>query len=126
MVKRTIAAFALAAGLGAASLASAPAASAAPSDCNAGALCAYWLPNYTNASGHGVQRVYQNNDNLTMYGNFYNSEGGSAFNNGTQCNVVVYTGTSGTGSGWELNRGTGWTTIYSNVPHIESNYWCTY
>lgn len=119
-------ALALAAGLGTAALTAAPAANAAPSDCNAGALCVYWLPNYTNYTGHGVQRVYQNNDDLTMYANFYNSQGGSAFNNGTQCNVAVFTGTYGGGTGWKLYRGTGWTTIYSNVPHIESNYWCTF
>lgn len=122
MLRRSIVALALAAGVGTGTVATASAANAAPAGCNAGALCVYWTPNYTGS----VQRVYQDNDDLTGYTNFYNSEGGSAFNNGNQCNVAVYTGTYGTGAGWKLYRGTGWTTIYDNVPHIESNYWCTY
>ncbi|WP_236653241.1 peptidase inhibitor family I36 protein [Streptacidiphilus melanogenes] len=127
MFKRGMAALALAAGAALGGLVAAPAANAAPAGCNSGALCAYWLTNYTSASGHGVQQVYQNNDDLTMYANFYNSAGGSLFNNGNSCNVDVYPGTYHGGGVMHLDRGTGWTDVSAgNLPHIESNYWCTY
>ncbi|MBB4789507.1 peptidase inhibitor family I36 protein [Streptomyces nodosus] len=102
------------------------AASAAPSDCPSTYLCAYWLPSYTNASGHGVQKVREDNPDLTMYANFYNAQGGSLYNNGGSCNVTVYGAKNYGAPAYNLNRGTGWTTIGSNLPHIESNKWCTY
>ncbi|GAB2724080.1 peptidase inhibitor family I36 protein [Kitasatospora kifunensis] len=103
-------------------IAVAPSAEAvAPPYCNSGALCAYYGSNYSDGS---PQQVYQNNTDLTMYDLFYNIQGGSLYNNGKQCNVTVYTGKSYTGASYPLNRGTGWKAIGSNLPHIESNYWC--
>ncbi|WP_232248585.1 peptidase inhibitor family I36 protein [Streptacidiphilus rugosus] len=127
MIKRGIAALVLAAGAALGGLAVAPAAEAAPAGCNPGALCAYWLTNYTNGAGHSVQQVYQNNDDLTMYANFYSSAHGSLFNNGNSCNVDVYPGKNHGGGVMHLDRGTGWVDVSpDNLPHIESNYWCTY
>ena len=121
MFKRSIAMLAATAGLAGAGLLAAPAAHAAPpAGCSSGALCAYWLTGYQGS----VQRVWEDNDDLTMYANFYNIVGGSLFNNGNQCNVTVYSGKGGTGSGYNLNRGTGWKSVGSNLPHISSNYWC--
>ncbi len=124
-MRRAVPALVIAAGLAGAFAAAAPANASAPAGCSAGALCAYWDSNYSQAT-FGVQKVYQDNDDLTMYRNFYNSAGGSLWNNGGSCNVTVYTGKNGGGSGYDLNRGTGWAVIGSNLPHIESNYWCLY
>ncbi|MET8622555.1 peptidase inhibitor family I36 protein [Kitasatospora sp. NPDC004669] len=121
MFKKTIAALAVAAGVVVGAGVVAPAAEAAPSNCNAGGLCVYWSSNYSGS----VQTVYQDNDDLSMYANFNNSVGGSAFNNGNSCNVVVYSQKSAQGPGLILYRGTGWTTIYNNLPQILSNRWCT-
>ncbi|MFD7451844.1 peptidase inhibitor family I36 protein [Kitasatospora sp. NPDC059827] len=99
----------------------APAAQAAPSGCNAGGLCVYWNANY----GGGVQTVYQDNDDLSQYTNYAHSQGGSAFNNGNSCNVVVYADKNAQGQGWILYRGQGWTLIGDNLPTIYSNRWCT-
>ncbi|MFG2653436.1 peptidase inhibitor family I36 protein [Streptomyces sp. NPDC048436] len=99
----------------------APAAQAAPYHCYAKALCAYATANY--GSGD-PQRVYENNDDLTMYGYFYYIQGGSLYNNGQSCNVTVYTGKNRSGSHYQLNKGTGWKSIGSNLPHISSNHWC--
>jgi hypothetical protein len=121
MLKRSFVMLAAAAGLVGSGLAMAPAAQAAPAGCSSGALCAYAGANY---SGGTPQRVWEDNANLTQYAYFYYIQGGSLYNNGTQCNVTVYTGKSGTGSGYKLNRGTGWAHIGSNLPHISSNYWC--
>ncbi|MFH8387637.1 peptidase inhibitor family I36 protein [Kitasatospora sp. NPDC018058] len=118
MFKKTVAALAVAAGV---ALTMAPAAQAAPSNCNAGGLCVYYDANY---SGN-VQTVYQDNDDLSMYANFNNSLGGSAFNNGNSCNVVVYAQKYAQGQGWILDRGQGWTQIENNLPQILSNRWCT-
>lgn len=120
MFKRPLALLAASAGLAGSAFALAPTAEAAPVGCYAGALCAYYSSSYQGS----VQRVYQNNDDLTMYNNFYRIQGGSLYNNGTQCNVTVYPGKYGTGGGHPLNRGTGWTSIGSNLPYISSNYWC--
>ncbi|GAB1333185.1 peptidase inhibitor family I36 protein [Streptomyces sennicomposti] len=121
MLKRTFTMLAATAGLVGSALAIAPGAQAAPSGCTSGALCAYYYANY---SGGTPQRVWEDNDDLTQYTNFYYIQGGSLYNNGTQCNVNVYTGKNGTGTGYKLNRGTGWANIGSNLPHISSNYWC--
>ncbi|EST23841.1 peptidase inhibitor family I36 protein [Streptomyces roseochromogenus] len=127
MARRLFAALAVAAGLAATTAVAAPAAQAsAPSDCPSTALCAYWGANFTNGSGHPVEKVYQDNDDLTMYPNFYYSQGGSLYNHGASCNVTVYTATNGGGTPYNLNRGTGWANIGSNLPHIESNRWCLY
>ncbi|MGW2377754.1 MULTISPECIES: peptidase inhibitor family I36 protein [Kitasatospora] len=99
----------------------APAAQAAPAGCNAGGLCVYWSSNYSGS----VQTVYQDNNDLSMYANFKNSQGGSAFNNGNSCNVVVYAQTNAQGQGWILYRGQGWNVIGDNLPSILSNRWCT-
>ncbi|MBD0710842.1 MULTISPECIES: peptidase inhibitor family I36 protein [unclassified Streptomyces] len=120
MFKRSLAALGTAAGLAVAALAIAPAAQAAPAGCASGGLCAYYTSGYTG----NVQTVFQDNADLTMYANFYNIQGGSLYNNGQSCSVRVYTGKGGTGAGYALNRGTGWSTIGSNLPHISSNYWC--
>ncbi|MFE5581851.1 peptidase inhibitor family I36 protein [Kitasatospora sp. NPDC056531] len=121
MFKKTIAALAVAASVVVGAGVVAPAAEAAPAGCNAGGLCVYWGSNYSGS----VQTVYQDNNDLSMYSNFNDSLGGSAFNNGNSCNVVVYTQKNAQGTGWILYRGTGWTQIYSNVPQILSNRWCT-
>ncbi|MFE7315923.1 peptidase inhibitor family I36 protein [Streptomyces sp. NPDC057555] len=120
MLKRSIAMLAAAAGLIGSGLAIAPAAQAAPSGCNATYLCAYAGANY---SGGRPQQVRHDNNDLTKYGLFYYIQGGSLYNNGTKCNVTVYTGKSRTGSHYNLNRGTGWAHIGSNLPHISSNHW---
>ncbi|MFH8384107.1 peptidase inhibitor family I36 protein [Kitasatospora sp. NPDC018058] len=121
MFKKTIAALAVAAGVVVGAGVVAPAAEAAPAGCNAGGLCVYWGSNY---SGN-VQTVYQDNNDLSMYANFKSSQGGSAFNNGNSCNVVVYAQTNAQGQGWILYRGQGWTLIGDNLPSILSNRWCT-
>ncbi|MEU1803538.1 peptidase inhibitor family I36 protein [Streptomyces sp. NPDC019937] len=121
MFARSMAVLAAAAGLATAAVVAAPAAQAAPSGCSSGALCAYLSENYT---GGTPQRVWEDNDDLTPYVYFYYIQGGSLYNNGSQCNVKVYTGTYHGGSGYWLNRGTGWKAIGSNLPHVASNYWC--
>lgn len=127
MAKRLFAALAVVGGLAATTAVMAPTAqAAAPSDCPSTALCAYWLPNYASTSAHKVQKVYEDNDDLTTYANFYNSQGGSLYNHGGSCNVTVFTAKSGHGNPYNLNRGTGWANIGSNLPHIESNRWCLY
>ncbi|MFJ9692614.1 peptidase inhibitor family I36 protein [Kitasatospora sp. NPDC101183] len=103
-------------------LAAAPAAQAAPAGCNAGGLCVYWSANYVGT----VQTVYQDNDDLSQYVNFNNTSGGSAFNNGNSCNVVVFAQKNAAGFGWTIYRGTGWTLIGQGLPgQILSNRWCT-
>ncbi|MBD0695670.1 peptidase inhibitor family I36 protein [Streptomyces sp. CBMA123] len=122
MFKKTIASLAVAAGLAlGAGVALAPVAEAAPSGCNAGGLCVYWNAGYNGS----VQTVYRDNDDLSQYRNFNNSLGGSAFNNGNSCNVVVYAQKNAQGQGWILYRGTGWTQIQDNLPSILSDRWCT-
>ncbi len=101
-------------------------ASATPSDCPSGALCAYFLTGYTNSTGHPVAPVYENNTDLTMYVNYYDARGGSLWNHGSSCNVTVYGAKNYGAPAYNLNRGTGWSTISANLPHIESNKWCTY
>lgn len=124
MFKRTITALAATAALAGGALAIAPSAQAAPAGCSSGALCAYYHSSYGSVTGHGVQQVFQDNANLTGYYNFYYIQGGSLFNNGNSCNVMVYTDTSRHGTGYQLNRGTGWPNIGTNLTHVSSNYWC--
>ncbi|MFI0815249.1 peptidase inhibitor family I36 protein [Streptomyces sp. NPDC021098] len=121
MFARSMAVLAAAAGLATAAVVAAPAAQAAPSGCSSGALCAYLSESYT---GGTPQRVWENNKDLTQYVYFYYMQGGSLYNNGTQCDVWVYTGKNYSGSHYELNRGTGWASIGSNLPHVSSNHWC--
>lgn len=119
MIKRSIAALAVAAGLAVGTMALAPVAEAAPAGCPSGALCAYYSGNYAGS----VQKVYQNNTDLTPYANFHYSQGGSLYNNGSTNNVRVYAGKNYSGANYELNRGSGWAAIGSNLPNIESNLW---
>jgi hypothetical protein len=119
MFKRSVAALAVVAGLAVGTVALAPVAEAAPSNCPSGALCAYFSTGYSGS----VQKVYQDNKDLTMYYNFDHSLGGSLYNNGSVDNVRVYAGKDYSGANYELNRGTGWTSIGSNLPSIESNNW---
>ncbi|MEU9074645.1 peptidase inhibitor family I36 protein [Kitasatospora sp. NPDC004745] len=122
MFKKTVASLAVAASLAlGAGVALAPAAQAAPSGCNSGGLCVYWNSNY----GGAVQTVYQDNNDLSQYNNFAHSYGGSAYNNGNSCSVVVYAQKNAQGQGWILYRGQGWTFIGDNLPSILSNRWCT-
>jgi Peptidase inhibitor family I36 len=127
MATRLFAALAVTAGLAATTAVMAPTAqAAAPSDCPSQYLCAYWLPNYTNASGHGVQKVKENNPDTTMWANFYYIQDGSLYNHGASCNATVFTEKNYHGNPYNLNRGTGWANVGSNLPHIESNEWCLY
>ncbi|MCX4744109.1 peptidase inhibitor family I36 protein [Kitasatospora sp. NBC_01287] len=122
MLKRVLSAAAVLLGV-TTCIAVAPSAEAAapPPYCDAGWLCAYYDASY---GGGSPQHVSGNNDDLTGFDLFYNIQGGSLYNNGTQCNVTVYTGKNRGGSAYPLNRGTGWKSIGSNLPHIESNHWC--
>ncbi|MER7949000.1 peptidase inhibitor family I36 protein [Streptomyces sp. NPDC096079] len=121
-LKRSLVALGMAAGVALGAAAVAPAANAAPSGCAGGGLCVYWNTNYQGP----VQTVYQNNADLTGYTNFYDALHGSAFNNGNSCNVVLWKATGYQGTGWKLDRGTGWTDIGDNLSTIGSNKWCTY
>ncbi|MEU1871849.1 hypothetical protein RKD37_003911 [Streptomyces ambofaciens] len=95
----------LAAVLGAAALAglgiaaTATPASAAWSDCDSGALCAYLSDNGGGTPG----QVFGDNSNLLQYNKFNNAE--SVYNNGNSCDVRIYNATGYTGSYWVLERG---------------------
>ncbi|QES13656.1 hypothetical protein DEJ45_15365 [Streptomyces venezuelae] len=121
-LKRSLVAFGMAAGVALGAAAVAPAASAAPAGCASGGLCVYWQADYQGA----VQTVYQDNRDLGGFTNFKYAENGSAFNNGNSCNVVLWKATGYEGTGWKLDRGTGWTRIGENLSTIGSNKWCTY
>ncbi|MEU5917291.1 peptidase inhibitor family I36 protein [Streptomyces sp. NPDC004288] len=121
-LKRSLAALGMAAGVALGAAAVAPAANAAPAGCASGGLCVYWNTNYQGA----VQTVYQDNADLTGYNNFRNALHGSAYNNGNSCNAVLWKATNYQGTGWRLDRGTGWTDIGDNLSTIGSNKWCTY
>ncbi|MFJ5548758.1 peptidase inhibitor family I36 protein [Streptomyces sp. NPDC093225] len=123
--RRSLTALAVGAALGAGAFTVTPAVAAAPRDCPRTALCAYWLKNYQSTGAHRVQKVYQDNRDLSRYANFNHSAGGSLYNNGARCNVKVYKEKNFRGRGWPLNRGTGWREIGAwNLPHIWSDKWC--
>ncbi|MFH8578776.1 peptidase inhibitor family I36 protein [Streptomyces zaomyceticus] len=121
-IKRSLVALGMAAGVALGTAAVAPVANAAPGGCASGGLCVYWTSGYTGS----VQTVYQNNTDLTMYGNFKNAKGGSVFNNGNSCNVMLWKETGYQGQGWHLDRNTGFSWIGDNLSTIGSNKWCTY
>ncbi|MEU6620769.1 peptidase inhibitor family I36 protein [Streptomyces litmocidini] len=121
-LKRSLVALGMAAGVALGAAAVAPAASAAPAGCASGGLCVYWNTGWTGS----VQTVYQDNYDLTGYANFNNALHGSAWNNGNSCNVVLWKATGYQGTGWRLDRGTGFYDIGDNLSTIGSNKWCTY
>ncbi|MFH9723120.1 peptidase inhibitor family I36 protein [Streptomyces sp. NPDC017254] len=121
-IKRSLVALGMAAGVALGAAAVAPAANAAPSGCASGGLCVYWQAYYAGS----VQTVYQDNTNLTMYTNFQTAKDGSVFNNGNSCNVTMWKSTGYQGTGWRLDRGTGFDRIGDNLSTIGSNKWCTY
>lgn len=74
-------------------------ASAAWSDCDAGALCAY-----LSTSGGGTPgQVFGNNADLRQYNKFNLAR--SAYNNGNSCDVRIYTLLNHQGSSYLLKRG---------------------
>ncbi|WP_431977392.1 peptidase inhibitor family I36 protein [Micromonospora haikouensis] len=87
--------------------------------CPSGATCSYSTTNYGGKPGP----VYGDNNDLTGYYTWTHSE--SIYNNGTSCNVTIYSGTGRTGTAYPLNRGTGWkTTSGSKIwHHAYSNKW---
>ncbi|MGW0456739.1 peptidase inhibitor family I36 protein [Streptomyces tendae] len=85
------------AGLGIA--ATATPASAAWSDCDSGALCAY----LSDGGGGTPGQVFGNNTNLEQYNKFNNAE--SVYNNGNSCDVRIYDERNYTGNYWILERG---------------------
>lgn len=87
--------------------------------CPSGATCSYSTTNYGGKPGP----VYGDNNDLTGYYTWTHSE--SIYNNGTSCNVTIYSGTGRSGTAYPLNRGTGWkTTSGSKIwHHAYSNKW---
>lgn len=92
---------------------------AAAESCPSGATCAYTTTNWTSSAGP----VYGNNNDLTMYSRWTGAE--SIYNNGTQCNVYIYSSTGRHGTRYALNKGTGWRTISGSDiwHHAYSNLW---
>ncbi|WP_219905450.1 peptidase inhibitor family I36 protein [Actinopolyspora mortivallis] len=96
------------------------AAPATADSCPSGALCAWYNKNFDGDPG----TVYGDNNNLLQYSKFANV--GSTYNNGTRCNVALYSGRNMTGSKFTLARGDG---ININprgayADGIASNDWC--
>ncbi|MEV0458251.1 peptidase inhibitor family I36 protein [Catellatospora methionotrophica] len=87
--------------------------------CPSGATCAYTTTNWGGAPGP----VYGNNTDLRSFAKWTGAE--SIYNNGTQCNVYVYSSTSYGGTRYPLNKGTGWKTISGSAiwHHAWSNKW---
>lgn len=116
--KRILAAFGAAAMLTtvAVGLGAAPASAAT---CPSGATCAYTALNWASSAGP----VYGDNTNLSVYTTWAGAQ--SIYNNGTSCNVYIYSGTSYGGVRYALNRGTGWKTISGSSiwHHAYSNKW---
>ncbi|MET9686686.1 peptidase inhibitor family I36 protein [Streptomyces coeruleorubidus] len=98
-------------------------ASAAISDCDPGALCAWddaWFQ-YTPG------QVFGDNVDLHRFTKFNNAE--SVWNNGNVCNVMVYNGLYHTGNVFTLSRGTGISVLddYRGgifADNLNSNKWC--
>ncbi|MCF6525070.1 peptidase inhibitor family I36 protein [Streptomyces sp. JJ36] len=103
----------------AASGVAATASPAAASACPEGATCAYTSPNWAGSPGP----VWQNNTNLSGYAKWRGAE--SIYNNGTYCNVYIYSGTNYTGTRYPLNLNTGWKSIAGSQiwHHAYSNKW---
>ena len=101
---------------GAVSLGAGP---AAAESCPSGATCAYTTTNWASAAGP----VTGNNTNLTQFSKWTGAE--SIYNNGTSCNVYIYSSTGYHGTRYALNRGTGWKTIAGSDiwHHAYSNQW---
>ncbi|MEU3900439.1 peptidase inhibitor family I36 protein [Streptomyces sp. NPDC045251] len=95
----------IAAALGAATLAglgifaTATPASAAWSDCDSGALCAYLSDNGGGTPG----QVFGTNSNLLQYNKFDNAE--SLYNNGNSCDAHIFDETNFNGNNFILGRG---------------------
>lgn len=86
--------------------------------CSAGFVCAY-----IDADGTG-SNFYGQYDNTTW--NSFNNTASSLWNNGNTSNVNVYTGTSYTGSGFTVYRGTGnrhTNLFYDNTGGVGVGYW---
>ncbi|MEV4664073.1 peptidase inhibitor family I36 protein [Micromonospora echinofusca] len=97
------------------------AAPASADPCPSGALCAYTQYDWGGAPGP----VYDDNTNLLQYTKFANAA--SLYNNGKSCNVTVYYNTGYRAPAYNLNRGTGWRRLGSNLyHHVGSNRWCLY
>jgi hypothetical protein len=108
------------AGLGVA--ATATPASAAYSQCESGALCAYLYDSGTGTPG----QVFGNNTNLEQYDKFNNAE--SVFNNGNSCDVHIYDERNYAGTNALLKRGYAVHDLDSVMDgafadDIASNYW---
>ncbi|MER7196061.1 peptidase inhibitor family I36 protein [Streptomyces flaveolus] len=116
-MKKVAAVFASLALAGAGIAVTAPSANA--DACPSGAVCAYAAENWW---GTGDKK-YGNNENLTDFFNWTNAE--SIYNNGTSCNVYIYSGTNYGGVRYPLNRGTGWKSIRGSSiwHHAYSNKW---
>ncbi|KUL31694.1 peptidase inhibitor family I36 protein [Actinoplanes awajinensis] len=95
-------------------------AQAVPDDCPSGGLCAYTGQSFSGSRGV----VYANNTNLLQYNAFNNAE--SVANNGNDCNVRIYSGTSYTGSTVTIARGAQYTSLTGSPlrDNIASNKWC--
>lgn len=87
--------------------------------CPSGATCAYTSTNWGGAPGP----VYGDNNDLRSFPKWTGAE--SIYNNGTQCNVYIYSGINRGGTRYPLNRGTGWRTISGSAiwHHAYSNLW---
>lgn len=108
------------AGLGIA--ATATPASAAWSDCDSGALCAY----LSDSGGGTPGQVFGDNSNLLQYNKFDNAE--SLKNNGNSCDVRIYDQTGYTGNSFILHRGnvvSNLDTFYNGdyADDVSSNRW---
>jgi hypothetical protein len=113
-----------------AGLAATPA-SAAPPNCPAGALCIYPDPGYSG----GLGTLYGNNPDFTrLPTSTHNCGNGtwdncvsSAFNNGTQCTVYLFSGYSYTGVKHTLSRGDGYYNFHDVGfdDTLSSNRWCS-
>ncbi|GAA3774788.1 hypothetical protein GCM10022225_73200 [Plantactinospora mayteni] len=95
------------------------AAPASADPCPSGATCAYTSTNWAGAPGP----VYGDNRDLSGFAKWRGAE--SIYNNGTSCNVYVYSGTGYSGVRYPLARGTGWTTLSGSSiwHHAYSNRW---
>ena len=108
------------AGLGIA--ATATPASAAYSQCDSGALCAYLYDSGVGTPG----QVFGNNTNLEQYDKFNNAE--SVYNNGNSCDVHIYNQQNYGGTVGLLKRGYAIHDLDSEsggtwADDIASNYW---
>jgi hypothetical protein len=93
-------------GLGTAGTAAA-ATTDAPSNCRSGALCGYFLNDYSDAHVDVFNRVADLRTMRRPFGGTWDNQIFSAFNQGTQCGAFLYQGYNFQGAVWGMARGTG-------------------